>query len=128
MSAITQIGHVTSLGLRTIPQRLGASLMIVFGIAGVVAVLVAMFAMAEGFKHTLGTTGRNDRAIVIRAGSQDELSSGFDRDQALVVAQASGVRKGDDGRPLASLERYVLTDVVKRSNHEPRNVPVRGVD
>jgi putative ABC transport system permease protein len=128
MSAINQISHVTALNIRSIPQRLGASLVIVFGIAGVVAVLVAMFAMAEGFKHTLGTTGRNDRAIVIRSGSQDELSSGFDRDQALVVEAAPGVRKGDDGRPLASFERYVLTDVVKRGNNEPGNVPVRGVD
>ena len=125
---IAQIAHVTMLNLRSVPQRLGASLVIVFGIAGVVAVLVAMFAMAEGFKHTLGTTGRNDRAIVIRSGSQDEVSSGYDHDQALVVAQAPGVRKGDDGRPLASFERVVLTDVLKRSNNEPGNVPVRGVD
>lgn len=128
MSAISQTGHVTALMLRSIPQRIGASLVIVFGIAGVVAVLVAMFAMAEGFRHTLGTTGRNDRAIVIRSGSQDELSSGFPRDQALVVAQAPGVLKGADGRALASFERYVLTDVIKRGNREPANVPVRGVD
>ena len=42
----------------TIPQRLGTSLVVVIGIAGVVGVLVSVLAMSEGFRHTLASTGR----------------------------------------------------------------------
>lgn len=128
MNWLNQVLAVSIMNLRSVPQRLGASLVIVVGIAGVVAVLVALLAMAEGFRQTLATTGRADRAIVMRSGATDELSSGFDREQALVIAQATGVRKDEQGRALASPERYLLTNLVNRKNNEPSNVPVRGVD
>ncbi len=128
MNWLNQVLAVSIMNLHSVPQRLGASLVIVVGIAGVVGVLVALFAMAEGFRQTLATTGRADRAIVMRSGATDELSSGFDREQALVIAQATGVRKDEQGRSLASPERYLLTNLVNRKNNEPSNVPVRGVD
>jgi putative ABC transport system permease protein len=128
MNWFRQVFEVAVMNLRSVPQRIGASLVIVIGIAGVVGVLVALFAMAEGFRQTLASTGRADRAIVLRSGAIDELSSGFDREQALVIAQASGVRKDEQGRALASPERYLLTNLVNLKNREPSNVPVRGVD
>lgn len=128
MNWLKQVIAVSMMNLRNVPQRLGASLVIVVGIAGVVAVLVALFAMAEGFRQTLATTGRADRVIVLRSGANDELSSGFSREQALVIAQATGVRKDEQGRALASPERYLLTNLLNRKNREPSNVPVRGVD
>lgn len=128
MNWLMQIYEISQMNLRNIPQRLGTSLVIVIGIAGVVTVLVALLAMAEGFAHTLASTGRDDRAIVMRSGANDELASGFSRDQALVVAQAPGVRRQADGSPLASPERYILTNLINRKNDEPSNVPVRGVD
>ena len=42
MSTLTQIREIVLMNLKSIPQRLGASLVIVIGIAGVVGVLVAM--------------------------------------------------------------------------------------
>ena len=47
----------TRIGIAGLPQRWGASSVIVIGIAGVVGVLVAMLAMGEGFKATLDSTG-----------------------------------------------------------------------
>src|SRR6202050_2472388 len=44
-----QAWSVTEVGLATIPQRLGASSVAVVGIAGGVAVLVALLAMAARF-------------------------------------------------------------------------------
>ncbi len=43
--------------------------MIVVGIAGVVGVLVALLAMAEGYSETLRKTGGTDTAIVMRGAS-----------------------------------------------------------
>jgi len=67
MRWLNQAVALTVITLRTLPQRLGTSLVIVIGIAGVVGVLVAVLAMSEGFRHTLASTGRYDRVIMLRA-------------------------------------------------------------
>src|SRR5579862_5521028 len=77
-----QVWSVTRIGIATIPQRLGSSSVVVVGIAGVVAVLVAMLSMAQGFAVTLKETGTDDTAIVMRAGAQTELNSVIDHDTA----------------------------------------------
>ncbi len=92
---IGQTIAVTSLSLRSIPERWGPSLVIIVGLAGVVAVFTALLAMAEGFQSTLKSTGREDIALVLRGGSSAELNSGLPRDQATLIKQAPGVRQGD---------------------------------
>jgi putative ABC transport system permease protein len=125
-SSIQQIAAVTAMNIRSVPSRLGTSLVIVIGIAGVVGVMVALLSMARGFELTLATTGRADRAIIMRGGSNDELSSVLIRDQAQVVMDAPGVAKGSDGKPLAIGELYMITDVAKVGATSPNNVVVRG--
>src|SRR5690606_26444981 len=63
------------IGIASLPQRWGASSVIIVGIAGVVGVLVAMLAMGEGFSATLKQTGNDDTAIILRGGSQAETNS-----------------------------------------------------
>lgn len=120
------MASITAMNIRSIPSRLGTSMVIVIGIAGVVGVLVALLSMAKGFELTLATTGRADRAIIMRGGSNDELSSVLVRDQAQVVMDAPGVAKGSDGKPLAIGELFMITDVAKRGSKSPNNVVVRG--
>ena len=50
---LSQVAAVTGDRLRTIPQRRGSSLATVVGIAGVVAVFVAVLSIGEGFRKTL---------------------------------------------------------------------------
>ncbi|AXQ27909.1 ABC transporter permease [Solimonas sp. K1W22B-7] len=123
---IQQVWAVTLMNLRAIPQRLGASLVIVIGIAGVVGVLVALLSMARGFQATLNSTGRPDRVIVMRGGATDELSSVLFREQALIIQQAPGIRMGSDGRPLAVSEVYMLAGLPRKGQTEPANVVLRG--
>jgi putative ABC transport system permease protein len=54
---------ITWLGLATVPERLGATSVVV-GIAGVVGVLVALQAMAAGFAATLEAAGRDDTVLI----------------------------------------------------------------
>jgi len=122
-----QVAQITLINLRTIPQRLGTSLVVVVGIAGVVGVLVSVLAMAEGFRHTLASTGRTDRVIMLRAGSDAELSSGVTRDQATLLANLPGIARDAGGRPLASAELVVMVDLPRKGETDPNNVPVRGV-
>src|SRR5687767_2143938 len=124
---LRQVVHVTLMNLRTVPQRLGTSLVVVIGIAGVVGVLVSVLAMAEGFRHTLASTGRADRVIMLRAGSDSELSSGVPRDQATLLGALPGVRRDAQGRPLASAELVVMVDLPRHGGTDPNNVPFRGV-
>lgn len=124
---LNQIVQVSWMNLKNIPQRLGTSLVIVVGIAGVVGVLTAMLSMGEGFAATLGKAGHEDRAIVMRSGATSELSSGLDRAQADVIKNAPGVRRGADGKPLASAELLVIADLPKIGSGTLANAAVRGV-
>jgi len=129
--ALTRAGRqmlsVTRIGISTIPQRLGASSVVVVGIAGVVAVLVALLAMAQGFQQTLRETGNDETAIVMRAGSQTELNSVLDHDTAVLVSQASQVMHGPRGQPIASPELVVVASLPKKATGLDANVELRGV-
>lgn len=119
---------ITGVGISTLRQRVGASLVVVVGIAGVVGVLVAMLAMGEGFQNTLLQTGSDDTAIVLRGGSSAELNSVLDRDSINVIEQAPGVARGSNGKPLASAEQSVIANLPKRNDPTvDANVAIRGV-
>jgi putative ABC transport system permease protein len=125
---LKQVMAITQLGLRSIPQRLGASLVIVIGLAGVVAVFTALLAMAAGFQSTLEAAGRADVALVLRGGSQAELNSGLSREQATVIKQAPGVAAGAGGAPAASAELIVIAELMKAGETTGSNITVRGVE
>jgi putative ABC transport system permease protein len=106
-----QARSVASVGLSTLPQRLGSTAVIVVGIAGVVGVLVALLAMAEGYDQTLRGTGSNDTAIVLRGSSAAEVASVLDNDSIKLIEQADGVAKDAKGNPLASPETVVAANL-----------------
>ncbi|MGV8943508.1 ABC transporter permease [Thermomonas sp.] len=118
----------TSIGIAGLPQRWGASLVIVVGIAGVVGVLVAMLAMGEGFKATLDKTGGDDTAIILRAGSQAETNSVITRDQVPLIGALAGLAKGADGKALSSPELSQVVNLPSMADGTDANVQLRGVD
>jgi putative ABC transport system permease protein len=125
---LSQIAAITGLNLRSIPERWASSLVIVVGLAGVVAVFCALLAMSAGFASTLKASGRTDNAIVLRGGSDAELNSGLDREAMLLAQEAPGVRKGADGKPLASGEVIVIAELVRQGDaNNGANITVRGV-
>ena len=115
-----QLVEVSLMNLRNLPSRLGSSSVIVVGIAGVVGVLVSILAMGTGFAGTLDRGGAPDRAIVLRGGSDSELSSGIGLEEMGIVESVPGVA-------LASRELYTVADVPKRSSGLDANLIVRGV-
>lgn len=118
---------VASVGVSSLPQRWGASSVIVVGIAGVVGVLVAMLAMGEGFEATLNRTGNESTAIVLRGGSQAETNSVITRDQVPLIGQLDGIARSRDGRPLASPELSQVVSLVTRADGTDANAQLRGV-
>src|SRR6478735_364706 len=117
----------TSIGIAGLPQRWGASLVIVVGIAGVVGVLVAMLAMGEGFRATLSNTGGTDTAIVLRGGSQAETNSVITRDQVPLISALAGIARGPDGRPIVSPELSQVVNLQSKADGTDTNVQFRGV-
>ena len=122
-----QAWSVTLVGMSTVPSRLGAASVVVIGIAGVVGVLVALFAMAQGFKATLQATGSKDTAIVLRAGSQTEINSALDHDATVIIANEPQVMRDARGRPIASPELVAVASIPKKSTGLDANVEVRGI-
>jgi putative ABC transport system permease protein len=122
-----QAWSVTELGIATVPQRLGAASVVVVGIAGVVGVLVALFAMAQGFQATLAQTGNDHSAIVLRANSQTELNSVLDHDATTIIGGEPQVARDAHGQPIASPELVVVASLPKKSTGLDANVEVRGI-
>ena len=122
-----QIASVTWFGISTIPQRKGSTLAAAIGIAGVVAVLVGVLSMAQGFRRAVTSAGRDDIAIVMREGANNEMSSGISREESRIIKDAPGVAH-ENGDAVASAELFVIIDVPKRSTGTDANVPFRGIE
>jgi putative ABC transport system permease protein len=122
-----QIGALVAFNLRTLPKRKGSALAAVFGIAGVVAVLVGVLSIAQGFRRAMTVTGSPDTAMVMRSGADSEMTSILSRDEARIVSDAPAVAKRN-GKALVSPELFVIVNLPKRSTGTDANVPMRGVE
>src|SRR6202051_2330057 len=122
-----QFWAVSLMSLQTLPQRLGASSVIVVGIAGVVAVLVSVLAMSAGFRHTLADGGRADRAIILRGGSDAELNSNLTRGDVDTIGNAPGIAKDAEGKAVLSNELVTVVNIPKIDTGTDANITLRGV-
>jgi putative ABC transport system permease protein len=127
MSLILQILAVTAMNLRSIPQRLGNSLVIVVGIAGVVAVLISVLAMSLGFRTTINGDASADRAIVMSRGATAENESGLSRENVAAVMNALGIKHDVRDRPIVSAEVILVAPVARKRDNSDVNITLRGV-
>ncbi|HEY3381130.1 MAG TPA: ABC transporter permease [Vicinamibacterales bacterium] len=127
-SGLFQAAVVTALNLRTIPRRLSSSAVAVIGMAGVVTVLVSVLSIAEGLRTTMANTGSPDTAIVMRAGSDAEMTSIMLRDDLVAVKDAPEIARTAAEGPLASAELFAVVDLIKTSTGTTANAPLRGVE
>jgi putative ABC transport system permease protein len=127
MSITSQVSSVTAMNLRSLPRRLGTSMVIIIGSAGVVAVLVSVLSMASGMAKTLQGSGRNDRAIILRNGSASESGSALTRASVQTVMDAPGIKHDRDGKPLLSAEPLRLLKLTKRDDGSEATVLLRGI-
>jgi putative ABC transport system permease protein len=124
---LSQIIAVTGVNIRSIPARLGSSTVAVIGIAGVVLVFVAVLSIAEGVNATMKASGDPNLVLILRAGSDTEMTSGFGGESVRVIQDAPGIARDGSGTPLTSPELFVVVDHPLRRSGSPANVPLRGV-
>jgi putative ABC transport system permease protein len=86
-----------SYNLRSLKARWQVTLFSIVGIALAVMVLVALTAMASGFRIALRATGRTDNAIVIAKGMGSELMSDVSIENAAVIAVDPRIARRTDG-------------------------------
>jgi putative ABC transport system permease protein len=124
---LRQMAAVTSMSLRSIRQRLGPSIVVIVGIAAVVGVLVSVFTMAGSLTGSLLAVGRDDRAIVLRTGSNFEGASMLPLDTAAKISSAPGIMRTPEGRSAVTADVVTSVNMPRRSGGTLRSLAVRGV-
>jgi putative ABC transport system permease protein len=125
---LRQITAVCRLSLKSIPQRLGPSIVVVIGIAAVVGVLVSVFTMAGSLTGSRIAASSPDRAIVLRSGANfSEGASMLPLDTLGIVASAPGVARTLEGRGAVTADVVTAVNLPRRSNGALRALAVRGV-
>jgi putative ABC transport system permease protein len=127
MSKVRQSIAVTAFNLAALRQRAAASLVVVIGITGVVAVLISVLALANGFRHTIESAADPDRVVVLSSGSESEGGSSIARAAADRIMLHDAVRKDAEGKPVASAEAVISARVAKKSDGTDTYVSLRGI-
>lgn len=109
--------------VRSLTVRKATTLATAFGIALVVFVLSASLMLSAGINKTFAASGRNDVAVVLRRGSDNEMSSALENKDVSLVSAGPGIRK-DMG---ASGEVIMVLAMEKVGAPGVSNVQVRGV-
>ena len=126
MNWLAQAIAVTGVTLRSIGQRLGSSTVAIIGVAGVVIVFTAVLSIAEGFQAAMTAAGDPRTIIVLRSGSDTEMTSGLSGEHARLITEAPGIETGPDGVH-ASPELFVIVGHPLKRSGTDANVPLRGV-
>lgn len=117
-----------SYNVRSLFVRKTTTIATALGIALVVFVLASSLMLANGIKQTLVSTGADDRAMVIRKGSDAELASSIENPTVGIIKSASGVKK-EGTTPLGAGEVVVVIAQEKLgTDGKVSNVQVRGVE
>lgn len=113
--------------LRSLAVRKTTTIATAVGIALVVFVLASSMMLSAGIKKTLAVSGREDTAIVLRKGSDNELSSTIESSDVNRIAAAAGVKRNEKGQPLGAGEIVVVAAMEKLGADGVSNVTLRGV-
>jgi putative ABC transport system permease protein len=118
-----------SYNVRSLLVRKTTTIATAGGIAMVVFVLAAAMMLSAGVTKTLISGGRPANAIVIRKGSDNELSSSIETNLVNLVTSVPGVKKDETGAPLGSGEVVVVIaqDKLGGEAGQLSNMTVRGV-
>jgi putative ABC transport system permease protein len=106
MNFLRQFIALLAMSLAGVPQRLGSVLTIIIGVACAVGVLVSMLAMGTGARNQEQANVRADGVVLSSVGSQP-FSSAVPREEAAVIRDTPGIRRGSDGEPIVAFESFV---------------------
>jgi putative ABC transport system permease protein len=113
--------------LRNLKLRKGLTIMTSLGIALTVTTAIFLMALLAGLDRAFVTSGDPKNVLVLRKGSQAELSGGFDASLFPVLKSLPGIAKDSHGEPMASGEWVVVIILPRKDGTGEVNVTVRGM-
>jgi putative ABC transport system permease protein len=116
-----------SYNIRNLVLRKGLTVMTALGIALTVTTAIFLMALLAGLKHAFVSSGNPLNVLVLRKGSEAELTGGFDRSLFPTLTTLPGVAKDSHGEPMASGELVVVIVLPRKDGTGEVNVTVRGM-
>lgn len=115
---LQQVLSVTVMNLKNLRARPWISAVVVVGIGGVVAVLLGLLAMSQGFTRTFENTVFEDRGLIIRKGN-NEMDGWISNEEAAAI-------RTYDGFATISPEVYLTLNALDR-NGDRADIIGRGL-
>lgn len=116
-----------SYNIRNLKLRKGLTVMTALGIALTVTTAIFLMALVTGLKHAFVSSGSPLNVLVMRKGSEAELSGGFDASLFPTLKTLPGIAKDSHGEPMASGEWVVVIVLPRKDGTGEVNVTVRGM-
>src|SRR5271157_1815022 len=116
-----------SYNIRNLILRKGLTLMTALGIALTVTTAIFLMALIAGLNRAFVSSGNPLNVLVLRKGSEAELSGGFDAPLFPTLKTLPGIAKDSHGEPMASGELVVVIVLPRKDGTGEVNVTVRGM-
>src|ERR1700740_3514636 len=116
-----------SYNIRNLKLRKGLTIMTALGIALTVTTVVFLMALLAGLRQAFVSSGDPLNVLVLRKGSNAELSGGFDAALFPTLKNLPGIAKDSHGEPMASGEWVVVIVLPRKDGTGEVNVTVRGM-
>jgi putative ABC transport system permease protein len=113
--------------IRNLKLRKGLTIMTSLGIALTVTTAIFLMALLAGLDRAFVTSGDAQNVLVMRKGSQAELSGGFDASLFPTLKTLPGIARDSHGEPMASGEWVVVIVLPRADGTGEVNVTVRGM-
>ena len=115
-----------SYNVRSLFVRKVTTLVTAFGIALVVFVFAASKMLSEGITHAIEVTARPDTVVILRKGSDNELSSGLDSEIIGKLRAHPQVSQAAGGGAIGEMMQIIMAEHDDGSG-EVSNVAIRGM-
>jgi putative ABC transport system permease protein len=116
-----------SYNIRNLRLRKGLTAMTALGIALTVTTAIFLMALIAGLDRAFVSSGSSKNVLVLRKGSEAELSGGFDASLFPTLKTLPGIAKDNHGEPMASGEWVVVIVLPRKDGTGEVNVTVRGM-
>src|SRR5579872_4573484 len=116
-----------SYNIRNLRLRKGLTIMTALGIALTVTTAIFLMALVAGLNKAFVSSGNPLNVLVLRKGSEAELSGGFDASLYPTLKTLPGIAKDSHGEPMTSGEWVVVIILPRKDGTGEVNVTVRGM-
>jgi putative ABC transport system permease protein len=116
-----------SYNIRNLILRKGLTVMTALGIALTVTTAIFLMALIAGLNRAFVSSGNPLNVLVMRKGSEAELSGGFDASLYPTLKTLPGIAKDSHGEPMTSGEWVVVIVLPRKDGTGEVNVTVRGM-